>query len=254
MWKKNEENGNLIVDDNGNPIWIDETNQTEKSFDYVANRKQISELTEKAHNRKDSIDKINSVLSENGVSLEELSDFIKEAKANKEKVDNLGKGGTSDVFKPYQEKIEALTTTIEKLKTEQKSYIAKQEDDKINSLFLESKYLKENSDAVLCRDIFKKNFKYEDGKLYGFLNGEKILNDMGEASDFETCIKKIIDNYPAKDKLLVGTVNGGAGSKGSNTTVKDYSNLSFAELCDLIDHTNDPVLKETLKQKLKELK
>ena len=212
MWKKNEENGNLIVDDNGNPIWIDETNQTEKSFDYVANRKQISELTEKAHNRKDSIDKINSVLSENGVSLEELSDFIKEAKANKEKVDNLGKGGTSDVFKPYQEKIEALTTTIEKLKTEQKSYIAKQEDD------------------------------------------EKILNDMGEASDFETCIKKIIDNYPAKDKLLVGTVNGGAGSKGSNTTAKDYSNLSFAELCDLIDHTNDPVLKETLKQKLKELK
>lgn len=249
MWKKKED-GNLFIDENGNPVWVDEINNSEKSVDYKATRQQISELTEKAHNRKESYDKIMGILSDNNLSVETLPEFITNSKSYKEKVENLGKGGKDDSLQPLKDEINALKEAIQKEKIEKQSLIEKQESERINTMFLENAYLKEKSDPVLVRDIFKKNFKYEDGKLVGYLDGKKIKNDDMEDADFDYCVKKMIDTYPAKDKLLVGTVNGGAGGKGSNTDNKNYDEMSFGELCKLIDSTTDPVLKKTLQEKL----
>lgn len=249
MWKKKED-GNLEIDTNGNPIWVDEINNSEKGVDYKETRKQISELTEKAHNRKESYDKLVGVLNENNIAIEELPEFINNAKSNKEKLDNLGKGGKNDSLQPLKDEIDELKKVIQKEKLEKQELVEKQNNEKINTMFLENAYLKEKTNPVIVRDIFKKNFKYEDGKLVGYLDGKKIKNDEMEDADFDTCIKTMIDSYPAKDMLLVGNINGGAGSKGSNAGGEDYSKLSFSELFYKIDNTTDPVLKKQLKEML----
>jgi hypothetical protein len=254
MWKKNEE-GKLITDENENPIWVDDITQTEKGCDYSSMKKQIAELTEKAHTRKEINDKYISILESAGLSIDTLPDFIIEARSNREKVEGLGKGGRDDKLKPLQEQIDALKKTIERKELENKELIQKQEDEKINTMFLENSYLKEKSDTTLCRDIFKKNFKYIDGVLTGFLNGEKILNDSGLPADFDYCIKAMINTYPSKDKLLVGSLQGGTGaSNNMSEASSDLAGLSWFELCKLRDTTTDPVLKETIRKKMAEKK
>lgn len=261
MWKKNEE-GNLILDDNKNPIWIDDNTGIEKAMDdngVKSLKKQVAELTEKAHNRKDVIESFSSVLEKAGLTVENLPDFIAEAQSNKEKIANLGTGKGGDKIleatKPLQEQIDALKKSYEESKKENEKLKALNEEEKINSLFVNSQFLKEKSDYILVRDIFRKNFTYENGQLVAYLNGEKIKNDMGEnITDFETCIKLMIEKYPSKDKLLVGNLQGGVGGTGSNDSIKDYSHMSFGELCLALDKTTNPVEKETIKQLMDKMK
>lgn len=252
MWKEKE--GIIEKDENGNPIWIDDITKQERGFDVVSVKKQIAELTEKSHSRKDVIDKFNSILDNSNLSIEVLSDFIKEANENKQKLEGLGKGGKDDKLAPLQEQIDTLKKTLEKKEEENRLLVEKQEDEKINSLFFENSYLKEKSDPNLCRDIFKKNFKYDNGVLTGYLDGKRILDDNGSVADFDYAIKVMIDSYPSKDKLLVGGLKGGIGSTNSTNNGNNLENKSWFELCKLRDETTDPILRQTIINKMKEKK
>ena len=250
MWLK-DENGNLKIDSNGNPIWVDEVNNSERAVDYKEVRRQIAELTDKAHNRKEAYDKIVSVLNENEISIEDLPQFITNSKSYKEKIDNLGKGGKNDSFQPLRDEIDALKKQILQEKEEKRILEEKQRDEQLNSMFLGNAYLKENSDPTLVKDIFKKNFKFEDGKFKGYLDGKKITDDNLEDADFDYCVKKMIDSYPSKNLLLVGAVKGGAGAKPGSTQSKNYSDMNLSDLMKLYDETTDGVLKDTLSKEIK---
>lgn len=69
--------------------------------------------------------------------------------------------------------------------------------------------------------VFGPNFKPDNGKLAGFLNGEKIMSrkNIGEAADFDEAMEYIVDKDPFRTSYLRASGADGSGVKTSNGTV-----------------------------------
>lgn len=74
--------------------------------------------------------------------------------------------------------------------------------------------------ADMATDYFGKHFKVEEGRVVGYLNGEKILSKIkyGETADFDEALETIIDQYPMKDRILKAGQSGGPPASGNLTT------------------------------------
>lgn len=219
---KMKEDGTLVQDDKGLPIFIG-PDGSEKSYDPDAKAKQIAELTEKASRRGTDLEEL-KVKHKPVEDIEDLVAFVEQSKKNAEIV-----AAMADKDKENEENIqkriaEAIKGAVNPLQTERDSLkkelaIALEGLNKavIGNAFGRSKYAAEKLvSAALAQQLFERNFYVKDGKAIGRdENGKDIYGADGIAS-FDEALCKMVDASPFKDNI-VKSVPGGSGTSQSET-------------------------------------
>lgn len=220
MWKK-DENGNLVVDSKGNPIWVN--GDKEDSVDYG-----------------EMINRLNSVTSESIGRKEQIRDLT----AKLEEAEKL-KGSDSEVEGKYKGLLEAKDKELAELK-------AQNENALLSGAFNSSKFIQDNIavPAEMIRSQFGKHFSVENGKVVAKdAEGRVILStsDYGNPASFEEAITALINQYPHKDSLLKSSGNQGSsthnGGGGSSKRWDDYSEAERVQL----NKSNPQLFNELLK-------
>lgn len=233
---KTDENGNIIKGSNGNPVYVFSDGE-EVSVDYAFERQKINELNEKNKKNQAAKQSLETLYKLLGVENESaVESFVEKAKENEAiatdyKSQTGGKKITEvlDLEKAKSIKLETVIANLKKEIEDRDLMIAK---NNITSKFAKSKFVTENiGDVILAEKLFAENFNIEDGKIVGYFNGEKILNDKGDP-DFDFAIEKLVNESSFKDKILKAKGNGGSGSGGGNQYAgsADFSKMSEAEM------------------------
>lgn len=207
MWKK-DENGNLVVDASGNPIWV--ADDKEIPVNYSKLEGDLRSVTSESIGRKETIRERDEEIAK-----------LKKAQASTPDV-------SEELKKQLEEKDQELLT------------IKKQHNDSLlTNAFSASGFIKDKI-AVhpeMIRAQFGKHFDVEDGRIVAKdQDGNTIYStaDYGKPASFEEAISRIIDQCAYKDTFLKGSGNQGGGSNngGSNGSDKwsDYSEIERARL------------------------
>lgn len=92
------------------------------------------------------------------------------------------------------------------------------DSEKIGVSFSSSKFVTENMSqpGPVAQKIFGENFKVEDGRIVGYLNGQKIYarEVPGELAGFDEALSVMVDAYPFRDSLIRGSGGGSGGGRG----------------------------------------
>lgn len=235
---KRDENGQLAVDDSGNPIRVDADGKEYPFGDDALDStlQNLAKANSEAAERKRKLREYESKLK----PIEDIEDLEKwRAEADKAlstvknlddkklvdagEVENLKKS----ISESYEKKLAELTETI-------KAKDSELYQEKVSSRFAKSQAIEK---TVLTPDIaeayFSKNFKIEDGQVVGYMGDEKIYSkeNPGQLADFDEALSTIIDKYPMKEKILKANP-GGSGTppnSGATNLQGDWRNLSPAE-------------------------
>lgn len=200
MWKK-DESGNLVVDANGDPIWV--ADDKEIPVNYSKLESDLRSVTSESIGRKETIRERDEEIAK-----------LKKAQAN-----------TPDVSEELKKQLEE--------KDQELLAIKKQHNDSLlSNAFSASSFIKDNVaiHPEMIRAQFGKHFDVEDGRIVAKdQDGNTIYSstDYGKPASFEEAISKIIDQCSYKDTFLKSSGNkgGGAGNGGGKAHGKwsDYS-------------------------------
>ena len=237
MWKKKED-GNIAVNEAGNPIWIYSDGQ-EHAVDFAEERTKINELNEKLKDRTSRLKKY----EDTGIGCDNIAEFVRKANANQELIDAGGdqqkiQKRIDEAVAMSQAQVATLKTSLEEKDKKILDLNQKISQNRIIEMFGKSEYVRTRiGDTQLAYQLFARYFEIsEDGQIIGKdFNGNKLLNEKGEPS-FEFAIMKLVESSPFKDKILSATTQGGAGSGGNRGTGSDtdLSTLTVTELMSLV--------------------
>jgi len=233
-----DETGLLKTDEKtGHPLVFDDEKDPEKKnpfpLDGISLYGKIPALNEEAKSHrlkaKEFETKLEAYKDLDPVKAREAIESLKNLKAGDltkaEDVEKLKKeimtayeAKMSDVQKAYETKVSELTTELSQ--KDQRIY-----DLAISDRFARSKYFSggEKSLSTLTPSMAKSYlgsyFKVEDGKVVGYVNGNRIMSrgNPVELADFEEALDIIITNHPEKDFIL-RAFPGGSGAHGSDGT------------------------------------
>jgi hypothetical protein len=181
--------------------------------------------------KKDALDKANAELAKaretlkafEGIDAESVKKMLAEQKTAEEKaLEAKGdwerlKGRMAEEHgkevKTLQEQIAALTTKLNNTEGTIK-------DLSIGTQFSQSKFISEELTLTPAktRVIYGDYFDVEDGKVVGYdkprgaASRTAIIDQYGNAVDFESALRKIIEADPEKDHLMKSKLKQGAGS------------------------------------------
>ncbi len=237
---KLDENGKIILDDSGNPIYIfkDKDGTKEEGVDVASLFSKITGLNKESAERRHKLNDLTKtlkVLEDNEINLEDLPEFVKSSKENIEKISLFEdkdmksmeeiekiKKGVSD---SYEGKLKELNNLLDGLKQSTGDELIKKEQVIRNLLikgaFSRSEFIKEKT--VLTPDIafntFGRSFEVEevnDGDPLVFAkdnSGEKIFSKTkpGEYADPEEAIEILIKNYHQSDAIMKPSQGGDTG-------------------------------------------
>lgn len=216
-WKL-DENGKIVVDENGNPILIDGSGE-EKGFDPVKNRENFTKLNKEAESHRLAAKEAKESLSGFGeYTPEQVRDAIAEAKALKE-----GQGG--EVAKVSEE--------FKRLMAEQKEELEKERDAAINSLksaqitnaFSSSKFVNEKVSipADFLQSRIGANFDINENGDVVYLEqaGDpksylRSNSDPTKPASFDEAVAHIINSREDRESILKANGSGGAGGRGGS--------------------------------------
>lgn len=220
MKLKLDENGNAVLQD-GKPVYVFDDGK-EAPFDAPAAMAKISSLNAEAKGHREKAEGLETKLAAfAGIDDPEV------AKKALETVKSLDAKKLVDAGAVEKVRNEVRTETSKSFEA-QIADLTKQVQDrdgmiygmKVSGGFANSKFVKDKvaipSDLLEAK--FGSAFKVEDGRVVGYLNGNKIYSRSkpGELADFEESIEAIIDAYPQKDAILKGTGATGGGANQNN--------------------------------------
>lgn len=242
---KLDEAGNVVVDENGLPIFIfEETGKeaVEKAVDVASLFTKIKDLNgeSKEHRlaRNEAVEKLKPLM-ESGI--EDISLFLDEALKNKETVANFEekdyksaddvnkiKAGVSE---SYEEKIKGLDKIIQDMKSSGEQAIASKDVSirklMIRGAFESSNFVRDNTVLTpeLAFNTFGTSFDIDedgDNNLSVFAKnrtGDRIfsLANPGAYADPEEAIELIIKEHPDSNSILKTSTGGGDQSTGPSS-------------------------------------
>lgn len=225
-WKQDED-GRLSIDSNGNPIWVTDGTGEEKPVDYTAMTKRLSEVNAESKNRKEEIRTLKekyALLAD----IEDLGAYLDEANKAIEMVKNAP-DRDKDIEAQVQSRLEAVTNPLKSQIAAKDKAIA--DKDKVYAELLKkyhnstiktdvqsSKLLAErvNPDdrPFIQRELERAGAVNEQGSVYyRFEDGETIYGEDGGPAKADEAIIAILKKLgidPAK-KLMSTDANSGSG-------------------------------------------
>ena len=221
MKLKLDENGHAVLQD-GKPVYVHDDGK-EVAFDAPATVATISRLNGEAKSHREGKEAAEKALK----AFEGISDPAAAIKAL-ETMQNLDQKKLVDageiekvkaeIGKAFQEKLDAA----EKRAADAESSFSNAE---IGRAFAGSQRIVGDKATLtlppeVARATFGQNFKLEDGKVVGYLNGQKIYSRErpGELATFDEALDHLVETSPFRDSILKasGATGGGASNKGGN--------------------------------------
>lgn len=240
-WKM-DENGNFVKGEDGNPIAITDSGE-DRSVDYSAMSKKLSEVNRESAGRKERIRELEAQLKPLE-GIEDIPSFIETARKNAEAVAafNDKQRGAEEVTLA---RIKAATSPLEKkvaeLEAERARIIDQYHASTIRSQFGSSKFVTEELvSAAMAQELFAKHFGVdEQGKLVAKDSTGNVIYGENGPADFDTALREIVKNSPHKAYVMKGSTATGSGANpgGNNpgTGQKSMRRADFEKL--------DPVTK-----------
>ncbi len=209
-WKVDED-GKLVVDDKGNPIYIGSDGKEQS-----VQGDTISRLNGEAKTHREAKEKAEADLAKykdiDPVKAKEALETIAKLDAKQlidagevDKVrEEISKGFTAQIAEK-DKAIEGLTGDLNGLK--------------LQTAFGSSTFVQERIGvpAEMFQATFAKNFKVEDGKVVPYdQSGNKVYSkkNMGEVADIDEALEIMVEAYPYKDSILKADGGSGSGSQG----------------------------------------
>lgn len=216
MWKlKLDENGNVVVDKDGNPVYIDNEGK-EIGVDVNRMRQTITERNDEAKNHREAKEAAENALKAFGNIKPE------DAKSAVEKLKSIDQSKLIDAGKLDEVKNEITQQYETKFQEQQKAYdeLLGQHHGMIRSgAFSRSKFIADKIAVPIdmVEATFGKYFRVdESGKLRAY-RGDKPIDskaNIGEPASFDEALEILVNEYPNKDNILKGTGSSGSGSNG----------------------------------------
>lgn len=212
-WKK-DENGAYIEDSNGNPIFVTDGGE-ERSVDYPAMSKALTEASRESAGRKETIRKLEAA-AKAWEGIEDVPAFIVAAKKDAEAVKAMS-DKEKDAEEAARARVLAATSPLEKKIAELEAANAGLQEQynisMINSQFSTSKYVNEELvNAAMAQELFAKHFSIEDGKLVARDASGNIIYDEDGPAGFDPAMRKLVAASPYKALLLKGSESKGSGA------------------------------------------
>lgn len=214
-WKMD---GETLVLDNGNPVWVDETG-AERTVDYQKLSKTLSDVTRESIDRKEKIrayetryaalkdiDDMEAWMSETNKAREMLANAPAEKKALEEQVQTRVAAATKPLNDKLAEAVREADTLRQNLLVE-----------KVGNAFARSEYVKKNLvDPALAADLFSSKFYLRDGMMVARDEyGKDLYGAEGQLATFDEAILHFVNASPYKGVLLKGNAASGSGSNPS---------------------------------------
>ena|GEM_PF-2694238 len=222
-WKVDEESKSLAMDDKGNPIWLNDAGE-EKSVDYSAMSKSLSDANREAAQRKDKIKALEDQLKPYE-GIEDFPAFKIQAEKDRAIVAAMPEKEQA-VEERIRLQVEAATKPLKdhvmQLQKDKAESDARLQRETIANAFTRSAFIadKIHSKArAAVTDIFAKQFSIDgEGKLVATgADGQIIYGESGPA-EFEEAIARLLDSHPSKEMFLAGKdSDGGGAAPGAKT-------------------------------------
>jgi hypothetical protein len=151
----------------------------------------------------------------------------------------LEAGKVEDIKRQAREAAQAEVATAQKEAKDQIASITAERDtiqgqlhgELIGGGFARSKFITDKAaiPAEMLQSYFGQNFKIEDGKVVGYVNGQKVVSsdDFVSPAAFDVALERMVEASPLKDSILKGQVgagggagNGGGGAGGTKTMAR----------------------------------
>lgn len=210
-WKKDDD-GNLVVGDDGNPIWINSS-----GGEQVVKGDTISRLNGEAQAHRQAKEKAEDDLKKfEGID----PDAARQAIATVADIDakKLIDKGELDTVKQqiegqYKEQIETLTKERDTARTQLDRSV-------LDRHFATSEFITEKIDIPvdMFQNTFSRHFEVVDGEIVAKdANGNTIYSnkDMGNPASFDEALQLIVEAYPHKDRILKAPDASGTGNNGN---------------------------------------
>lgn len=219
--------GGVVADDPENKGERKPTDEEAKLIKEVMNKKKAlqklqDELAEK--------EKVFKQLEELG-GLDLLKQVITDKKtAEQKKLEERGEWDRlkSQMNEEHGKILSDLQRQLEEVRSQNSSLMGEISNLTVGSAFAQSSYIKE--DLVIppakVKALYGSYFEFQDGKPVaydkpaGAAERTMLVDAKGDALDFESAIKKIIDTDPDRDQLLKSKIKQGSGSHTNNKTEK----------------------------------
>lgn len=213
-WKM-DENGNFVKGEDNNPIAITDSGD-ERSVDYSAMSKKLSEVNRESAGRKERIRELEAQLKPLE-GIEDVPSFIEMARRNAEAVAafNDKERGAEEAT---QARIKAATTPLEakvaELEADRARIVDQYHASTIRSQFGSSKFVTEELvSAAMAQELFAKHFSVDEkGQLVGKDSTGNVIYGENGPADFDTALREIVKNSPHKAYVLKGSPANGSGT------------------------------------------
>lgn len=243
MWKL-DENGKIVVDDKGHPIWID-TDGKEKSFDIKDNGDLIANLRNENIERRQTNSSLETKLKAyEGIDPQKARDALK----------LMEEGGNEDIAGVQKRYDDLLKTQEQELTAKyEKAEESLRQALKVNA-FATSEFIREHTtgDIGYLEYLFGKHFKVQDDGTvvctHDLNNPDQLLYSKTkptQLASFDEALSMLLNESSKRDHLLkaVNNQGGGVDNKG-NYVGKKWSDFSEKELAHIAE--NQPELFDEL--------
>lgn len=213
-WKM-DENGNLVKGDDGNPIAISDGGE-ERSVDYSAMSKKLSEVNRESAGRKERIRELEAQLKPLE-GIEDVPAFIETARKNAEAVaafDDKQRGAEEVTLARIKAATSLLEKKVAELEADRARIIDQYHASTIRSQFGTSKFVTEELvSAAMAQELFAKHFSVDEkGQLVGKDSDGKVIFGENGPADFDTALREIVKNSPHKAYVMKGSTATGSGA------------------------------------------
>ena len=223
-WKR-DENDELVLNDNGDPIWVDEDG--EKAVDYQAMSAALSRANREAAERKGRLRELESryeVVSH----IDDLSGWHDLAAESMELLKELAEKGQSledHIRERIDAAVAALREQLAELEENRRRDRQALERRTIEAAFARSEFVRDRLvSAALAADLFAHYFIIDDEGRLVCQGLEDSVSPDGTPLAFDEALARLVDRYPGRDFILKGGAGSGsgaavgtAGSSGKNS-------------------------------------
>lgn len=213
-WKM-DETGNLMKGEDGNPIAITDSGE-ERSVDYSAMSKKLSEVNRESAGRKERIRELEAQLKPLE-GIEDVPSFIETARKNAESVaafDDKQRGAEEVTLARIKAATSPLEKKVAELEADRARIIDQYHASTIRSQFGSSKFVTEELvSAAMAQELFAKHFSVDEkGQLVGKDSTGNVICDENGPAEFDTALREIVKNSPHKAYVLKGSPANGSGT------------------------------------------
>lgn len=218
-WKMN---GEHIVMENGNPVWV-YSDGKEAAADFESALTKINTLNSESASRRREITDLQAKLKP-FEGIEKPEEFVTEARKAMDTVKNYKDKQLIDAGEAERVKSEAVKAMQLKVdEAEKRASDASQSlhREMIGGRFARSKFIGEKLviPADIAQAVFGTQFKIDGDKVVGLdASGNPLYSRVkpGEPADFDEALGMMVDAYPNKNQILKAPGGPGGGSKAGD--------------------------------------